>query len=110
MGLTAAEIIEHPAFKQNVIWDLKPNEKAKISVAKGRGGPFNLMYEMHGNGPIRILVSTRRRVITVMSCMLSQSKEYLVDYGAWSLKMVLAASDTRLRPRSKFEVFMSHLR
>lgn len=58
MGLTAAEIVDHPAFSQNVIWDLKPTVKAKCPVAKGRGGPFNLMYEIHGTGPVHIIVST----------------------------------------------------
>lgn len=64
MPLTAAEIVEHPAFKQNVIWDLKPTKKAKCSVAKGRGGPFNLMYEIHGTGPIHMIVSIKYRLTT----------------------------------------------
>ncbi len=64
MPLTAAEIVQHPAFKQNVIWDLKPTKKAKCSVAKGRGGPFNLMYEIHGTGPIHMIVSIKYRLTT----------------------------------------------
>lgn len=52
MPLTSAEIVEHPAFK-DVIWDLKPTTKGKCAVATGRGGPFNIAYEIHGTGPIR---------------------------------------------------------
>lgn len=57
MSLTSAEIVEHPAFKE-VIWDLKPTTKGKCAVAAGRGGPFDIAYEIHGTGPIRTIVST----------------------------------------------------
>ena len=57
MPLTAAEIIEHPAF-EHVIRDLRPTKKGKVSVAKGRGGPFNIAYEVHGFGSNHIVVST----------------------------------------------------
>lgn len=57
MPLTAAELIEHPAFP-DVIWDLKPTTKGKCVVAATRGGPFNIAYEIHGTGPIRIVVSS----------------------------------------------------
>ena len=57
MPLTAAELIQHPAFP-DVIWDLKPTTKGKCAVAASRGGPFNIAYEIHGSGPIRTVVST----------------------------------------------------
>jgi hypothetical protein len=53
--LTAAEVVEHPEFK-HTIWDLKPSKKGKVSVARGRGGPFNIAYEIHGEGPVHLLV------------------------------------------------------
>ena len=53
--LTAAEIVEHPEFN-HVVWDLKPARKGKLAVAKGRGGPLQISYEIHGIGPIRLVV------------------------------------------------------
>ncbi|KAI9669240.1 MAG: hypothetical protein M1829_005117 [Trizodia sp. TS-e1964] len=53
--LTAAELVKHNAY-QNVTWDLKPVSKDKALVAKGRGGPLNIAYEVHGNGPLHLVV------------------------------------------------------
>ncbi len=53
--LLAAEVVQHPEFK-NVLWDLKPSEKGKLAVAQGRGGPFDIAYEVHGQGPIHMVV------------------------------------------------------
>ncbi|KAK5154037.1 hypothetical protein LTR04_006119, partial [Oleoguttula sp. CCFEE 6159] len=47
-------IIEHPEFK-HITWDLKPTKKGKVQVAKSRGGPFSIAYEVHGNGPIHLV-------------------------------------------------------
>ena len=56
MSLTAAEVVEHPAFN-TVIWDLKPTEKGRCAVAHGRGGPVDIAYEIHGAGPVKLVVS-----------------------------------------------------
>lgn len=56
MPLTFAEIVEHPAF-EHVIYKLSPTKKGTLAVAKGRGGPFNIAYEIHGTGPIHLVVS-----------------------------------------------------
>lgn len=56
MPLTVAEIVEHPAFQQ-VIYNLSPTKKGTLAVAKGRGGPFNIAYEIHGTGSIHVVVS-----------------------------------------------------
>lgn len=53
--LTAAELIKHPEF-EHVIYDLQPTKKGKVTVAQGRGGPFNIAYEIHGHGPIHLVV------------------------------------------------------
>ena len=53
--LTAEEIKQHPEY-QNVTWDLKPARKGRVSVAHGRGGPFELAYEIHGVGPLKLVV------------------------------------------------------
>lgn len=57
MGLTAAEIMAHPAYN-TVEWDLPPTKQGTSQVAKGRpGGPFNLYWEVHGTGDIKLVVS-----------------------------------------------------
>ncbi|KAK4445537.1 Alpha/Beta hydrolase protein [Podospora aff. communis PSN243] len=51
---TAAEVLAHPAFP-SAVWRLKPDQSGLAPVAEGRGGPFNISYEIHGNGPIKLL-------------------------------------------------------
>lgn len=53
--LTAAEVLAHPEYP-HTHWDLKPDQKDKVEVAKGRGGPLKIAYEIHGHGPSRIIV------------------------------------------------------
>ena len=65
MPLTAAEIVEHPAFK-TVKWHLKPTEKGKCPVARGRGGPVDIAYEIHGDGPIHLVVSCSQNSVERM--------------------------------------------
>ena len=57
--LSAAELVEHPEF-ESVIWDLKPAKKGKNTVAIGRGGPIRIAYEIHGNGPTKLVVGVVR--------------------------------------------------
>ncbi|GAB7353093.1 hypothetical protein MBLNU459_g3636t1 [Dothideomycetes sp. NU459] len=52
--LKADEVLAHPEYP-HIVWDLKPREKGKIQVAKGRGGPINIAYEIHGEGPTRMV-------------------------------------------------------
>ncbi|KEQ64754.1 alpha/beta-hydrolase [Aureobasidium melanogenum CBS 110374] len=47
--LSAAEIQNHPEFPY-ITWDLKPKSKGKLSVAKNRGGPLDIAWEVHGEG------------------------------------------------------------
>lgn len=56
--LTAAEVLAHPEYP-HTHWDLKPDQKDKVEVAKGRGGPLKVAYEIHGHGPSKIIVRTR---------------------------------------------------
>ncbi|KAL4782796.1 Alpha/Beta hydrolase protein [Aspergillus varians] len=56
--LTAAEVAAHPAFK-HVDWELSPTTTGTYPVAqKRRGGPINLYYQIHGTGPIKLLLIT----------------------------------------------------
>ena len=54
-SLTAAELIKHPEFLK-VYWDLQPTKKGKVEVAKDRGGPVDIVYEVHGHGPKLMVV------------------------------------------------------
>ncbi|KAF2198280.1 alpha/beta hydrolase-like protein, partial [Delitschia confertaspora ATCC 74209] len=47
--MTAAEVVKHPEYPY-IIWDLKPEKKGQVTVAKNRGGPINIAYEVHGHG------------------------------------------------------------
>ncbi|KAF2766359.1 alpha/beta-hydrolase [Teratosphaeria nubilosa] len=52
--LSADQIIAHPEYP-HVNWELTPASKGKVEVAKVRGGPFNIAYEIHGHGPNKIV-------------------------------------------------------
>lgn len=54
--LTAAEIEAHPAYG-SVEWHLPPTKAGTCEVAQNRrGGPINLYYEIHGSGPVKLVV------------------------------------------------------
>jgi len=55
--LSSEEILKHPEYP-HVNWNLKPDKREKIDVADGRGGPFKLAYELHGQGSRKIVVCT----------------------------------------------------
>ncbi|KAL2133810.1 hypothetical protein VTI74DRAFT_1616 [Chaetomium olivicolor] len=52
---TVAETLKHPAFP-TAIWNLEPDRKGLVPVAEGRGGPFNISWEIHGIGPIKLIL------------------------------------------------------
>lgn len=52
---TVAETLAHPAFP-TAIWNLEPDRKGLCPVAEGRGGPFGINWEVHGDGPIKLVV------------------------------------------------------
>ncbi|KAK3995277.1 hypothetical protein QBC44DRAFT_30077 [Cladorrhinum sp. PSN332] len=51
---TVAETLQHPAYS-TAIWKLEPDKQGLASVAEGRGGPFNISWEIHGEGPIKLI-------------------------------------------------------
>ncbi|GJC88502.1 putative aminoacrylate hydrolase RutD [Colletotrichum liriopes] len=54
-SLSAEELQQHPAFS-TTRWDLKPTSSGYVNVAESRpGGPFPMWYEVHGNGPKKIV-------------------------------------------------------
>ena len=54
--LKAAEILAHPEFGK-VPWEGKATKEGFVKVAKGRGGPIPIAYEIHGTGPNKLVVS-----------------------------------------------------
>ena len=130
--LTAAELVKHPEF-EHVTWDLKPATKGKVAVAEGRGGPLQISYELHGNGPTKLVVGATSshhfpifldRVwpsfmsnivgIVIAICISEQQVvstelllraliSFLVDYGLSRLEDNMAAANQRLRSWSKHE-------
>ncbi|SZF06223.1 unnamed protein product [Blumeria hordei] len=48
------EITAHPSFP-DAIWKLTPSQKGSHAVAAGRGGPFNIDWEVHGSGDIKLV-------------------------------------------------------
>jgi pimeloyl-ACP methyl ester carboxylesterase len=50
-----ADVLKHPAYHTSV-WNLEPDRKGLTPVAEGRGGPIKISWEIHGVGPIKLLV------------------------------------------------------
>jgi hypothetical protein len=46
----------HPEFPY-ITWDLEPQSKGTLSVAKNRGGPLDIAWEVHGEGENKMVVS-----------------------------------------------------
>ena len=85
MALTAAEIVKHPGF-QYVVWDLPAASKGKVPVANARGGPFDIAYEIHGNGPIHLVVSrplSRALINMSSSCSIDRTS---INGNGWMLR------------------------
>ncbi|KAK4184492.1 hypothetical protein QBC35DRAFT_505821 [Podospora australis] len=51
---TVAETLKHPAFP-TAIWKLEPDRKGLAPVAEGRGGPLKISWEIHGEGPTKLI-------------------------------------------------------
>ncbi|KAM3069156.1 hypothetical protein ACMFMG_010677 [Clarireedia jacksonii] len=51
---TVEEILAHQSYP-DTIWRLVPTQSGKLPVAKGRGGPFNIDWEVHGSGDIKVV-------------------------------------------------------
>ncbi|KAM0255086.1 hypothetical protein ACHAQJ_006087 [Trichoderma viride] len=52
---SAEETLGHPAFP-SAIWALEPHRKGKVEAAKGRGGPVKIAWEIHGEGPTKVVL------------------------------------------------------
>ncbi len=63
--MLAADVVKHPEY-DTVVWDLQPAKSGKVAVAKDRSGPINIAYEVHGTGPVKLVVSYRFLIFSVM--------------------------------------------
>lgn len=50
----AEDIKKHPAFP-TAVWHLIPDRQGLLPVAADRGGPIDISWEIHGEGPIKML-------------------------------------------------------
>ena len=64
--MTPDELLKHPEY-HHTIWDLKPDAKGKVSVARTRGGPISIAYEIHGHGPRHMVVSAHTPFSSVIA-------------------------------------------
>jgi hypothetical protein len=82
--MTVEELQKHPEYK-HTIWHLKPEQQGKVTVAKDRGGPLNIAYEVHGHGNRHLVVSclTFGSNITpnIMCCTSGNKEELGVGLG-----------------------------
>ncbi|KAI0169425.1 alpha/beta-hydrolase [Hypoxylon sp. FL1284] len=49
------EIIKNPAFATQT-WELEPHQSGLLPVAAGRGGPLDISWEVHGDGPVKLIL------------------------------------------------------
>lgn len=49
------EVAKTDAFP-TAIWQLDPHSEGMLSVAAGRGGPFDVHWEIHGTGPVKLVL------------------------------------------------------
>ncbi|KAF2972851.1 hypothetical protein GQX73_g850 [Xylaria multiplex] len=49
------EVVKTDAFP-TAIWQLEPHREGMLPVAAGRGGPLNIHWEVHGDGPIKLIL------------------------------------------------------
>ncbi|KAI1333855.1 alpha/beta-hydrolase [Xylariaceae sp. FL0016] len=49
------KIVQDEAFP-TAIWQLEPHRSGHLPVAEGRGGPFKIHWEVHGDGPRKLIL------------------------------------------------------
>ncbi|KAK6860738.1 glycylpeptide N-tetradecanoyltransferase [Apiospora arundinis] len=51
---SVAEVVANPAFP-TALWHFEPHQSGLLPVAEGRGGPIDICWEVHGDGPIKLV-------------------------------------------------------
>ncbi|RDW82512.1 hypothetical protein BP6252_03624 [Coleophoma cylindrospora] len=75
---SVAEILAHPSYK-DTIWQLVPTQSGRLPVAKTRGGPLDIAWEVHGKGDIKLVWVMG--LGTVMSAWQRQTLRYGHEQG-----------------------------
>lgn len=94
--MTVEELQQHPEFN-HTIWDLKPEKKGKAVVAKDRGGPLNIAYEVHGHGDRHLVVSRPTFGINICSNMMrciSRQRKLVLDRDAFVMFLFYQSTGT----------------
>ncbi|KAK7961714.1 alpha/beta-hydrolase [Apiospora aurea] len=52
---TVAEVVTNPAFP-TALWHFEPHQSGLLPVAADRGGPIDICWEVHGDGPIKLVL------------------------------------------------------
>ncbi|TGJ81721.1 hypothetical protein E0Z10_g7056 [Xylaria hypoxylon] len=70
------EVVKTDAFS-TAIWQLEPHREGMLPVAAGRGGPFNVHWEIHGDGPMKLVYS----VLTIDNRGMGRSDKPMMRYS-----------------------------
>jgi hypothetical protein len=62
------ETLNHPAYP-TTLWALEPTSQGKLAVAEGRGGPVGIAWEIHGEGPVKLVVRFSRQISSISPYM-----------------------------------------
>ncbi|KAI2463488.1 alpha/beta-hydrolase [Annulohypoxylon bovei var. microspora] len=49
------DVAKSPAFP-TAMWQLEPHQAGLLPVAIGRGGPIDISWEVHGDGPVKLIL------------------------------------------------------
>ncbi|KAI0895620.1 alpha/beta-hydrolase [Annulohypoxylon nitens] len=49
------DVAKSPAFP-TAMWQLEPHQSGLLPVAAGRGGPLKISWEVHGDGPVKLIL------------------------------------------------------
>ncbi|KAI0829565.1 alpha/beta-hydrolase [Hypoxylon sp. FL0890] len=49
------DVVKNPAFP-TAVWQLEPHQSGLLPVAAERGGPLNISWEVHGDGPVKLIL------------------------------------------------------
>ncbi|KAF7554115.1 hypothetical protein G7046_g6908 [Stylonectria norvegica] len=101
---SAEETIRHPAYPAT-IWALEPHRHGKLAAAKHRGGPVHIAWEIHGTGPIKLVVCNNPLSIAAHG---EQPKCSMIP--SVRRKVLMAAPDALLRPRPRRPVLSAAAR
>ncbi|RGP79594.1 hypothetical protein FLONG3_2342 [Fusarium longipes] len=72
------ETLNHPAYP-TTLWALEPTSQGKLSVAEGRGGPVGIAWEIHGEGPVKLVLVMG--LASVKTSWQRQTKHFGHDHG-----------------------------